>query len=156
MTGVQTYALPIYDTAYYINPNSGSQVSGSRFYFGSHGSVYDDGNFHIDGHSSPIWINSLSNSTIELNTQTSGYTNIGNSARSPIFYDSNDTNYYCDPNSNSRFNNIYNSYVRSYGDIRADSYVYAAGRVVVGEGAASSWIEMRDTDEGTKIGIAHV
>jgi hypothetical protein len=28
--------------------------------------------------------------------------------------------------------------------------VYAAGRVVVGEGAASSWLEMRDTDEGTR------
>jgi hypothetical protein len=98
----ETYGTIFYDadnTAYYINPTGSSQVSGSNFYFGSKGQIYDDGNFHIDGRNSPVWINSLSSEAIFLNSQTSGYTVMGNSARSPIFYDSNDTGYYLDPNS---------------------------------------------------------
>jgi hypothetical protein len=101
----ETYGTIFYDadnTAYYIDPTGSSQVSGSNFYFGSKGQIYDDGNFHIDGRNSPVWINSLSNEPIYLNNQTSGHTVMGNSARSPIFYDSNDTAYYCDPNSQSR------------------------------------------------------
>ena len=101
------------NTAYYLDPTSTSQVSGSRFYFGSHGSIYDDGNIHIDGHNSPVWINSLNSSTIELNTQTSGYVNIGNSARAPIFYDSANTAYYLDPAASTSLN--VNGYILSQG-----------------------------------------
>jgi hypothetical protein len=102
------YSPIFYDkdnTGYYLNPNGVSQVSGSYFYFGSHGQIYDDGNFHIDGRGSPVWINSLSNEAVFLNAQTSGYTVMGNSARSPIFYDYNDTSYYVDPNSTG--NSVY-------------------------------------------------
>ena len=35
-----------------------------------------------------------------------GYSIFANSARAPIFYDSNDTNYYCDPNATTRLNNL--------------------------------------------------
>lgn len=38
-----------------------------------------------------------------------------------IFYDSNDTNYYMDPNGGSRTNNIYTNYIQSYGEIKSDS-----------------------------------
>jgi hypothetical protein len=94
------------NTAFYINPNSTSQVSGANFNFGSTGRIYDDGNFHIDGLSSPVWINSIGNSTIELNTQTSGYVNIGNSGRAPLFYDSNNTAFFLDPASTSNLDII--------------------------------------------------
>jgi hypothetical protein len=117
------------NTSYYIDPNGGSQVSGNRFYFGTHGSLYDDGNFHIDGHSSPVWINSLNNSTIELNTQTSGYVNIGNSARAPIFYDSANTSYYVDPNTATSAN--------FYGSVNAATY-NLAGLLVNASGSAST------------------
>ena len=36
-----------------------------------------------------------------------GYTQFANSARSPIFYDNNDTGYYCDPASTSRLNDTH-------------------------------------------------
>ena len=92
------------NTGYYIDAASTSVLNTT--FIGTHGKFYDDGNFHIDGVASPVWINSLSNSTIELNTQTSGYVNIGNSARAPIFYDSNDTNYYIDGPGDNRLRNL--------------------------------------------------
>ena len=102
---VGRYGTIFYDsnnTAFYIDPSSTSQVSGANFNFGSTGRIYDDGNFHIDGLSSPVWINSIGNSTIELNTQTSGYVNIGNSARAPIYYDSDNTTYFFDGTGGTR------------------------------------------------------
>jgi hypothetical protein len=116
---------PIYydsnNTAYYIDPNSTSQVSGANFNFGATGRVYDDGNFHIDGLNSPVWINSIGNSTIELNTQTSGYVNIGNSARAPIFYDSNNTNYYVNPVDTSVLNSVAGYSLRNIEDVSVDT-----------------------------------
>ena len=127
------------NTAYYINPNSTSQVSGANFNFGATGRVYDDGNFHIDGLNSPVWINSIGNSTIELNTQTSGYVNIGNSARAPIYYDSANTAYYVDPHSTSVLLNL-----------NLNGGLTTNGSITVGNGAASSDIYMADSDEGTR------
>jgi hypothetical protein len=52
-----------------------------------------------------------STTSVALKTQR-GYIDVSanmyafGSMRSPIFYDHNDTNYYCDPNSTSRFNNL--------------------------------------------------
>ena len=45
---------------------------------------------------------------------------------------------------------IFNGGLQSAGDVRSAGALYAAGRVVVGEGQANSYIEMRDTDEGTR------
>jgi hypothetical protein len=42
------------------------------------------------------------------------------------------------------------NYIFSGGDIRASGRVYAKDRVVVGEDQTASWIEMRDTDNGTR------
>ncbi len=41
-----------------------------------------------------------------------------------ILYDSNDSGYYCDPNSNSRLNEMHANYHRSYGNARIDSHLY--------------------------------
>jgi hypothetical protein len=53
-----------------------------------------------------------------------GYTQFAGSARSPIFYDNNDTGYYVDPNSTSRMNRTNYDYVYSY------NWIYAQGDVV--------------------------
>lgn len=68
----------------------------------------------------------------------------------PILYDSNNTGYYLDPNSGSRLNTVDADYLYSRGDIRSAGWLYAVGRVVVGEGQTSSLIEMRDTDNSTR------
>jgi hypothetical protein len=41
--------------------------------------------------------------------------------------------------------------VEAAGDVHATGAVRANGRVIVGEGATASYIEMRDTDEGTRV-----
>jgi hypothetical protein len=53
-----------------------------------------------------------------------GYTQFAGSARSPIFYDNNDTGYYVDPNSTSRMNRTNYDYVYSY------NWIYAQGDIV--------------------------
>jgi len=44
--------------------------------------------------------------------------------RAPIFYDSDNTDYYVDPNGNSRMGDIHANYMRSYGNARVDSRLY--------------------------------
>lgn len=56
---------------------------------------------------------------------------VGGDIRSPIFYDSNNTGYYCDPNGTSRFN-----------------------RLRVGDGA-SSWIDMLDDESPNGVKYLH-
>jgi len=103
--------VPVGENAVWIDCRAGTLnartfLKAPNTYTGATGRLYDDGNFHIDGIGSPVWINSLSNSTIELNTQTTGYVNIGNSARAPIYYDSANTAYYIDAASNSVLNTL--------------------------------------------------
>jgi hypothetical protein len=58
----------------------------------------------------------------------------GSSLRAPIFYDSQDTNFYCDPNGTSRF----------------AALVITGSDLYVGDGVTSSIIRMRDSDEGER------
>ena len=74
-----------------------------------------------------VWINNK-----HFGSDGNIYSNV--SMRAPIFYDQNDTSYYMDPNGTSY----------CAGDIQT------RGRVTVGVGQTSSWIEMRDTDESTR------
>jgi hypothetical protein len=64
--------------------------------------------------------------------------------RAPLFYDSNNTNYYLDPNSGSRLNGVTVDNLYSYGAI------VAASSLTVGDGATASYIYMADSDEGTR------
>ncbi|MFJ7438225.1 hypothetical protein ACIQW5_11265 [Methylorubrum thiocyanatum] len=46
---------------------------------------------------------------------------------------------------------LQNDVFRTYGvDILAEGHVRATGRLITGEGQNNSWVEMRDTDEGTR------
>jgi Chaperone of endosialidase len=70
---------------------------------------------------------------------------------SPSYYYRDNTGYYVFAgNANARISTLWGDYLYSYGDIRAAGYIYAVGRLVVGEGQTLSYIEMRDTDEGTR------
>lgn len=66
------------------------------------------------------------------------------------FIDADNSAYYVDPNGGSRLSATYADYHYSYGDIRAGNHLIATQRVIVGEGQGDSWIEMRDTNEGTR------
>jgi hypothetical protein len=133
------------DTGYYIDPNSTSNSAlrmrgGAQFgpntswsaylYVGTNGNVSGaatvcatDGNLHLDP--------SDGSHGIYLGYYTGDYTRIYNSARSPLFYDLNDSAYYIDPNS---YSNVYSlraaSYLASSGNIYTDSN-YGYGHVGV-------------------------
>ena len=100
------------DTAYYIDPNSTANTAlkvrggaifgpntswGAYLYVGTNGNVSgtatvaaSNGNIHIDtaGSGYPLY----------LQYYNGGFTNASGSMRSPIFYDLDDTTYYCNPN----------------------------------------------------------
>lgn len=58
-------------------------------------------------------------------TINAGFTTLTNSVRSPIFYDSDDTNYYCDPNSVSRLSSlrVYSAFDTASSDVYANMRV---------------------------------
>lgn len=120
MTVATDIRAPIFydsnDTGYYIDPNSTSNTAlrirggalhgpnptwGQYLYVGTDGNsdantatvAVTNGNLHLDARNGYImYLN---------NYATSSYTIVAQSCRSPIFYDSNDTSYYVDPNSTS-------------------------------------------------------
>lgn len=58
----------------------------------------------------------------------SGYLESGSSLRAPMFYDSNNTGYYCDPDWYSQFNYVWaNNWFRSNGDTGWYNQTYAGG-----------------------------
>jgi hypothetical protein len=109
------------DTGYYIDPNSTSNSAlrirggtlhgpntswGAYLYVGTNGNIdvntatvaATNGNLHLDAANGYVmYLN---------NYATSSYTIANQSMRSPIFYDSNDTSYYIDSNSQSRINSL--------------------------------------------------
>lgn len=64
--------------------------------------------------------------------------------RGPLFYDSQNTNYYCDPASTSRLNVVNVDALVSYGNLTA------GGDVIVGNGLNASYIYMQDANEGQR------
>lgn len=98
--------------------------------------------------------NSITGITVDQFGRVTGISGSGavtlSSLTVPIIFDSNNTGYYLDPNSGSRLATIDADYLYSRGDIRSAGWLYAVGRVVVGEGQNASWIEMRDGDEGIR------
>ena len=111
------------NTAFYINPNSTSAVSGAILIgpnsyseytrIGGVGPATDyatlaasNGNLHIDSKNSyGLYLNYASSGTINM-CQGGGYTYSAGSMRSPIFYDSDNTGYYLDGNNTSAFNSL--------------------------------------------------
>lgn len=57
-------------------------------------------------------------------TYAYGYLQAADSLRAPIFYDSNNTGYYLDPDGSSRLATINADYIRSYGNARVDNNLY--------------------------------
>jgi hypothetical protein len=65
--------------------------------------------------------------------------------RAPLFYDTNDTAYYLNPNGGSRLGTMTIDGMYSYGGITTD------GSLTVGFNSVASYIYMSDTDEGPRV-----
>lgn len=98
----------------YITASSYFVASGGA-YFNS-GTVYMEANLKARG-----GVGNDSAAALTLTGGTSGYTQINGSARSPLFYDSDNTGYYVDPASTSRMNTINADSLYSYGNVTAYS-----------------------------------
>jgi len=127
VTNSGSFRAPIFydsnDTGYYIDPNSTSNSAlrmrggalfgpntswGAYLYVGTNGNIdvntatvaATNGNLHLDAANGYVmYLNNYS---------TSSYTIVAQSTRSPIFYDSSDTSYYCDPNGTSELSYLSN------------------------------------------------
>jgi hypothetical protein len=94
-----------------IPPTSGTSTPAlERFYagYGTYGEVMDMG-FNVA--TSYGWIQATNYSNLAINyplylNPNGGFVSAGSDFRAPIFYDSNDTGYYCDPNSTSQFRTV--------------------------------------------------
>lgn len=98
----------------YITASSYITMSGGAYF--SSGTVYMEANLKARG-----GVGNDSASALTLTGGTSGYTQINGSARSPIFYDSDNTGYYVDPASTSRMNTVNADSLYSYGNVTAYS-----------------------------------
>jgi hypothetical protein len=95
------------DTGYYINPNSGSQVSTiyANNWFRAQGATglyfqdYGGGWYMTDS----TWIRAYNNKPV----YSPGEIQSGNNMRAPIFYDANDSYYRVDPNGSSYLHYLY-------------------------------------------------
>jgi hypothetical protein len=98
----------------YITASSYIIMSGGAYF--SSGTVYMEANLKARG-----GVGNDSAAALTLTGGTSGYTQINGSARSPIFYDSDNTGYYVDPASTSRMNTVNADSLYSYGNVTAYS-----------------------------------
>ncbi len=173
---IGSYRAPIFydsnDTSYYgdfasltetlkIRSGKNHQVNAVRW----DTSFYVAQSQHYYGHSSTQTMYLGENNTININS-------IGiasSSLRAPIFYDSNDTNYYIDANSTSRLNIIQGTEIYSHSWLRnhnANTGLYnqatvthwysdAQGYFNIGGGAGGQGIKLRDNHNSTVRGILY-
>lgn len=112
--------------------------------------VYTDNWFRSNGnsgwysqtHGGGIWMTDSTWVRVYNNKQfyADNYIESGSSVRAPIFYDSQDTAYYCDPNGTSRLNAI-----------DCNSFVMRGTNFYVGDGVTYTYIHMRDSDNGERL-----
>jgi hypothetical protein len=120
VTAVGSFRAPIFydsdNTTYYIDPAASTSlniaggitiaaanpyISASSYIVMPGGAYFSSGTVYCEAAIQARGGISNDSGNLTLNGGTGGYTNINGSARSPIFYDSNDTTYYVDPNSTS-------------------------------------------------------
>jgi len=122
-----SFRAPIFydsnDTGYYVDPNSTSRLNqinpnsiyfqvanpvlnASSYFIASGGAYFNSGTVYCEAAIQARGGISNDSGNLTLNGGTGGFTNINGSARSPIFYDSNNTAYYVDPASSSSLNQI--------------------------------------------------
>jgi hypothetical protein len=140
-------------------------------YFGSDGAIYgtifmdaNDGSYYCNPNGTSV-LNHIQPNNIGVGTGVNttwriitngangiylnggGYGQAEGSWRAPIFYDSDNTGYYVDPNNTSNLLNINANYIRSYGNVDVDQDLI----VGTASGKTASYIYMRDADEGQRI-----
>lgn len=138
-----------------IRWENGTLYVGKNSYGGNDATVFDTSNY-----TNWTWAKNAWNGNIYIHTDGRIY--------GTIFYDSNDSGYYCDPNGNSRLADIHANYMRSYGNARVDSNLYLDqqyGSTIVGVYASTRlqgvWamgdaykIAMDGTNAGNLYGLA--
>jgi len=122
------------NTAYYVDPaastalninggitfaTSNPYISAPSYFVAPGGAYFNSGTVYMEANlKARGGIGNDSGAALTLTGGTSGYTQINGSARSPIFYDSDNTGYYLDPASTSELNKVYynsNMVSRNYG-----------------------------------------
>jgi len=105
------------DTGYYVDPNNtgvalriAGAIQGNHVnWTGEHNKIqWHSSHMYFQNMSDGIWIFRNSNGTEPILLYASGYGQASGSWRAPIFYDSNDTGYYCDPNGTSELSGLSN------------------------------------------------
>ena len=125
------------NTAYYIDPagstalniNGGitfatanPYITASSYFVAPGGAYFNSGTVYMEANlKARGGIGNDSAAALTLTGGTSGYTQINGSARSPLFYDSDNTGYYVDPASTSRMGTINADVLYSYGNVTAYS-----------------------------------
>ena len=110
------------NTAYYVDPAastalninggitfaaSNPYISASSYFVAPGGAYFSSGTVYMEANlKARGGVGNDNAAALTLTGGTSGYTQINGSARSPIFYDSDNTGYYVDPASTSLVNNI--------------------------------------------------
>ena len=104
------------DTSYYLNANSTSVLNAVNYWgvqFWNGDGVYARGTSTY-GYRFNNYADTINAFVINNSGDTTSYS----SSRAPIFYDSNDTNYYLNPNSSSRLSSTYTDQSYTYGWFR--------------------------------------
>jgi hypothetical protein len=181
------------DTAYYVDPNSLSRIDRLQVVGGWGGATPNDGQINIRGSypsitfrntiSGNMWLRHMDGSgdiqhyfapsgvdatdwSIKHTMFRDGTFFSAGSMRAPIFYDSNDTNYYVDPNSTSVLNaltlngrlNAYSSIVylneirftNTAGSTQSDPYTMRWISEDSARGAGLSWLEFQLNDDSNE------
>ncbi len=114
VTASASFRAPVFydsnDTSYYTDPASTSRLNAITYtnLYSSASSAYGFFGNHVYADT----INSgAAGDPLELCYYTGAYTTTSGSMRAPIFYDSNDSNYYCDPASTSVLARTKSSYI---------------------------------------------
>lgn len=146
---------------HYVRQSDLGNIYGYQFVVGAG----NPANTYIRG----IWSGSSWGSWYRVHTDTASNMYATGSFRAPIFYDSNDTNYYIDANSTSRLNTIQATEIYSYSWLRnhtANTGLYnqatvthwysdAQGYFNIGGGAGGQGIKLRDNHNSTVRGILY-
>lgn len=97
------------NTSFPGNISSGGNLSGGQLYLTGEINLTGAATKYIDANGS-LLIRYSDDSTFFTNrllVDSTGFVQSYGDFRAPIFYDSNDTNYYANPNGNSKFNNLF-------------------------------------------------
>jgi hypothetical protein len=136
------------DTGYYLDPNStgvalriAGAIQGNHVnWTGEHNKIqWHSSHMYFQNMNDGYWLFRRSNGAEPFQLHADGWAIATNSWRSPLFYDSNDTAYYIDPNSSSVISGLS---MRSGSECQSTFYAYGNGSV---NGSANAGLNVYGT-----------